>query len=50
MLAAHACLDSDACLNGDFAHVGLVPKSRVLVLMLYAFSVQGNKTARLNAK
>ena len=45
MLAAHACLDSDACLNGDFAYVGLVPKSRALVLMLYAFSDQGNKTA-----
>ena len=50
MLAAHACLNSDASLNGDFAHVGLVPKSRVLVLMLYAFSAQGNKTAWLNAK
>ena len=45
MLAAHACLNSDACLNGDFAHVGLVPKSLVLVLMLYAFSAQGNTTA-----
>ena len=45
MLAAHACLNSDACLNGDTAHVRLVPKSRVLVIMLCAFSFQGNKTA-----
>ena len=45
MLAAHACLNSDAYLNVDFAHVRLVPKSRVLVLMLHAFSAQGNKTA-----
>ena len=44
MLAAHACLNSDECLNGDTAHVRLVPKSRVLVIMLYAFSFQGNKT------
>ena len=45
MLAAHACLKSDACLNGDFAHVGLVPISRVLILMMYALSAQGNKIA-----
>ena len=27
MLDAHGCLNSDACLNGDFAHEGLVPCS-----------------------
>ena len=45
MLAAHACLNSDSSLNGDFANVGLVPKSRGLVLMLYVFSAQCNKSA-----
>ena len=47
MLAAHACLNSDACLNGDFAHVVLVPKSSGSCSgpNAYAFSAQGNKTA-----